>query len=154
MIRNLLALPARLWREYGPKLIRFAGVSVVNVTTGQTLLYICYARLGWPGVLANVVAVAAGSVPAYLLSRHYVWKREKGDHKVGAEILPFWGLAFVGLVLSTALVGVVDSFSDRTLAVQGANAAAFGSLWIVRFVVLEHLLWGERTEHELVRKHN
>ncbi|MDP6975525.1 MAG: GtrA family protein [Acidimicrobiales bacterium] len=149
-----LSLVARLWRDYGQKLIRFAGVSVVNVFTGQTLLYLCYARLGWPGMLANVVAVAAGSVPAYLLSRHYVWEREKGDHKVGAEILPFWGLAFVGLVLSTALVGVVDSFSDHTLAVQGANAAAFGALWIVRFVVLEHLLWGERTEHELVRKHD
>ncbi|MBQ90251.1 MAG: hypothetical protein CL441_02355 [Acidimicrobiaceae bacterium] len=149
-----LSLVARLWRDYGQKLIRFAGVSVVNVFTGQTLLYLCYARLGWPGMLANVVAVAAGSVPAYLLSRHYVWEREKGDHKVGAEILPFWGLAFVGLVLSTALVGVVDSFSDHTLAVQGANAAAFGALWIVRFVVLEHLLWGERTEHELVRRHD
>ena len=149
-----LSLGARLWRDYGQKLIRFAGVSVVNVFTGQTLLYLCYARLGWPGMLANVVAVAAGSVSAYLLSRHYVWEREKGDHKVGAEILPFWGLAFVGLVLSTALVGVVDSFSDHTLAVQGANAAAFGALWIVRFVVLEHLLWGERTEHELVRRHD
>ena len=149
-----LSLVARLWRDYGQKLIRFAGVSVVNVFTGQTLLYLCYARLGWPGMLANVVAVAAGSVPAYLLSRHYVWEREKGDHKVGAEILPFWGLAFVGLVLSTALVGVVDSFSAHTLAVQGANAAAFGALWIVRFVVLEHLLWGERTEHELVRRHD
>lgn len=149
-----LSLVARLWRDYGQKLIRFAGVSVVNVFTGQTLLYLCYARLGWPGMFANVVAVAAGSVPAYLLSRHYVWEREKGDHKVGAEILPFWGLAFVGLVLSTALVGVVDSFSDHTLAVQGANAAAFGALWIVRFVVLEHLLWGERTEHELVRRHD
>jgi putative flippase GtrA len=154
MARNLLALPTRLWRDYGQKLIRFAGVSIINVCTGQTLLYICYARLGWNGMLANVVAVAAGSIPAYLLSRHYVWKREKGDHNFGAEILPFWGLAFVGLVLSTALVGVADSFSDHTLAVQGANAAAFGALWIVRFVVLEHLLWGERTEHELVRKHN
>ncbi|HJL76358.1 MAG TPA: GtrA family protein [Acidimicrobiales bacterium] len=154
MVRNLLALPTRLWRDYGQKLIRFAGVSIINVCTGQTLLYICYARLDWNGMLANVVAVAAGSIPAYLLSRHYVWKREKGDHNFGAEILPFWGLAFVGLVLSTALVGVADSFSDHTLAVQGANAAAFGALWIVRFVVLEHLLWGERTEHELVRKHN
>ena len=154
MASRPLALPVRLWRDYGQKLIRFAGVSVVNVLTGQTLLVILYGRVGWPGVAANAVAVLIGSIPAYLLSRHYVWKREKGDHNFGAEILPFWGLAFVGLVLSTALVGIVDSFSDRTLAVQGANAAAFGSLWIVRFVVLEHLLWGERTEHELVRKHN
>ncbi len=154
MVPRIIALPARLWHEYGQKLMRFAGVSVVNVITGQTLLVILYGHLGWSGMAANAVAVAVGSVPAYLLSRHYVWKREKGDHNFGAEILPFWGLAFVGLVLSTALVGVADSFSDHTLAVQGANAAAFGALWIVRFVVLEHLLWGERTEHELVRKHN
>ncbi len=148
------AILTRLWQQYGHKLIRFAGVSVVNVATGQTLLYLCYDRFGWPGMTANIVAVAAGSIPAYLLSRHYVWEREKGDHKLGAEVLPFWGLAFVGLVLSTILVGVVDSFADHTLAVQGANAVAFGSLWIVRFVVLEHLLWGERTEYELVRRHN
>ncbi|MAG03703.1 MAG: hypothetical protein CL406_03695 [Acidimicrobiaceae bacterium] len=149
MIPRIITLPARLWREYGQKLLRFAGVSVVNVLTGQTLLVVLYGRLGWSGMAANVVAVAVGSIPAYLLSRHYVWERNKGDHKMG-EILPFWSLAFVGLVLSTALVGVVDSFSDRTIAVQAANAIAFGMLWLVRFAVLEHLLWGDRADDELV----
>ncbi|MDP6481088.1 MAG: GtrA family protein [Acidimicrobiales bacterium] len=149
MIPRIITLPARLWREYGQKLLRFAGVSVVNVLTGQTLLVVLYGRLGWSGMAANVVAVAVGSIPAYLLSRHYVWERNKGDHKMG-EILPFWSLAFVGLVLSTALVGVVDSFSDRTIAVQAANAIAFGMLWLVRFAVLEHLLWGDRSDDELV----
>ena len=95
------------------------------------------------------VAVLVGSIPAYLLSRHYVWKQDKGDHTIG-EILPFWSLAFVGLLLSTLLVGVVDSFSDRTIAVQAANAIAFGLLWIIRFAVLEHLLWGDRTDDELI----
>ena len=149
MIPRIITLPARLWREYGQKLLRFAGVSVVNVLTGQTLLVVLYGRLGWSGMAANVVAFAVGSIPAYLLSRHYVWERNKGDHKMG-EILPFWSLAFVGLVLSTALVGVVDSFSDRTIAVQAANAIAFGMLWLVRFAVLEHLLWGDRSDDELV----
>ena len=149
MASRPLALPVRLWRDYGQKLIRFAGVSVVNVFTGQTLLVILYGRLGWPGVAANAVAVLVGSIPAYLLSRHYVWKQDKGDHTIG-EILPFWSLAFVGLLLSTLLVGVVDSFSDRTIAVQAANAIAFGLLWIIRFAVLEHLLWGDRTDDELI----
>jgi putative flippase GtrA len=149
MIPRIIALPARLWHDYGRKLMRFAGVSVVNVVTGQTLLVILYGRLGWSGMAANAVAVAIGSMPAYYLSRRYVWEKNKGDHKIG-EILPFWSLAFVGLVLSTALVGVVDSFSDRTIAVQAANAIAFGLLWLVRFAVLEHLLWGDRSDDELV----
>ncbi len=149
MVPRTIAFPARLWHEYGQKLMRFAGVSVVNVLTGQTLLVILYGRLGWSGMAANAVAVAVGSVPAYLLSRHYVWEKNKGDHKIG-EILPFWSLAFVGLILSTALVGVVDSFSDRTIAVQAANAIAFGMLWLVRFAVLEHLLWGDQSDDELV----
>ncbi|HJO99194.1 MAG: GtrA family protein [Acidimicrobiales bacterium] len=149
MIPRIIALPARLWHEYGQKLMRFAGVSVVNVLTGQTLLVVLYGRLGWSGMAANAVAVAVGSIPAYLLSRHYVWEKNKGDHKMG-EIVPFWSLAFVGLILSTALVGVVDSFSDRTIAVQAANAIAFGMLWLVRFAVLEHLLWGDQSDDELV----
>ncbi len=149
MPSRTIPLPARLWRDYGPKLMRFAGVSVVNVATGQTILVVLYGHVGWPGVAANVVAVAVGSIPAYLLSRHYVWEKDKGDHKMG-EILPFWSLAFAGLVLSTALVGVVDSFSDRTIAVQAANAIAFGLLWVIRFAVLEHLLWGDRSDDELV----
>jgi hypothetical protein len=34
--------------------------------------------------------------------------------------------------------------------VQAANAIAFGLLWIIRFAVLEHLLWGDRTDDELI----
>ncbi len=149
MVPRIVALLALLWHEYGQKLMRFAGVSVVNVLTGQTLLVVLYGHLRWSGMAANAVAVAVGSIPAYLLSRHYVWEKDKGDHKIG-EILPFWSLAFVGLVLSTALVGVVDSFSDKTIAVQAANAIAFGLLWVVRFAVLEHLLWGDRSDDQLV----
>ncbi len=58
MVPRIIALPARLWHEYGQKLMRFAGVSVVNVITGQTLLVILYGHLGWSGMAANAVAVA------------------------------------------------------------------------------------------------
>lgn len=115
----------------------------MNIVVGQSLLYIFHAVLEWPGIAANALAVAVSSVPAYLLSRHYVWEQPRGGHSVGGEIAPFWILAFAGLALSTATVGVVDSLFGGTLSVQLANAAAFGALWIVRFLVLDRLLWGD-----------
>ena len=62
---------------------------------------------------------------------------------MGGEIAPFWILAFAGLALSTVTVGVVDGIFGGTLSVQLANASAFGALWIVRFLVLDRLLWGD-----------
>jgi len=53
-------------------------------------------------------------------------------------------------VLSTIFVGIADNYSDHILAMQAGNAAAFALLWMVRFAVLEHLLWGNKSDEELV----
>ena len=37
----------------------------------------------------------------------------------------------------------MDGIFGGTLSVQLANASAFGALWIVRFLVLDRLLWGD-----------
>jgi hypothetical protein len=58
-------------------------------------------------------------------------------------------LAFAGLALSTAVVGVVDGIFGGTWSVQIANASAYGTLWIVRFLVIEHLLWGDSANGDL-----
>jgi len=100
--------------------------------------------LGWPGAFANAAAVAISAWPAYWLSRHYVWEQDQGGHTVG-EIAPFWMLSFAGLFLSTAVVGVVDSIFGGALSVQLANAGAFATLWIVRYLVFDHVIWGDRS---------
>jgi len=140
---RLRSVVAHLWQDYAQRLLRYIGVTFVNVLVGQTLLYVFHAVVGWPGMAANALAVAVGSIPAYLLSRHYVWEQPRGGHSVGGEIAPFWILAFAGLALSTVTVGVVDGIFGGTLSVQLANASAFGALWIVRFLVLDRLLWGD-----------
>lgn len=136
---------SRLWEDYAQRLLRYIGVTCVNVLVGQTLLYVLHTVADWPGIAANALAVTISSIPAYLLSRHYVWEQPRGGHSVGAEIAPFWILAFAGLALSTLTVGVVDNIFGGTLSVQLANASAFGALWIVRFLVLDRLLWGRTT---------
>ena len=136
----------RLFQNYAQRLLRYMGVTVVNTIVGQTVLFVFHAVIGLPGMIANACAVAISTIPAYLLSRNYVWEQPKGDHSVGGEIAPFWMLAFAGLALSTAVVGVVDGIFGGTWSVQIANASAYGTLWIVRFLVIEHLLWGDSVE--------
>lgn len=136
---------ARLLRTYGPRLIRYFGVTCVNVSTGLSMLVLFHAVLGWPGVASNLAAVTLSTVPAYLLSRRWVWEKS-GPNSIGGEVAPFWAMAFAGLVLSTLMVGWASARFDHDLIVYGANLASFGLLWIIKFFVLEHLMWGSSPE--------
>jgi putative flippase GtrA len=130
----------RLWEEFGLKLFRYCGVSVFNLFFGQSLLLLFYAGLGWPGSAANVSAVCISAGPAYLLSRRWVWG-QTGTHSVRDEIAPFWGLALLGLLISTFTVSFADDRWDSTAAVSAASIAAFGFVWVFKFFILEKVMW-------------
>lgn len=130
----------RLRVEHGPKALRYCGVSVVNVTVGLTVLAICHGVLGWPAVGANLAAWMVGTAPAYLLSRAWVWQRS-GPHRLGGEVLTFWVMALVGLALSSLAVAVIGHFTQRTLLVVAGNLAAYGSVWVAKYVFLDRVLW-------------
>ena len=57
------------------------------------------------------------------------------------EVLPFWGLAVAGLILSTLAVGYAERNFEADIMVNVASVAAFGVVWIVKFVVLERVMW-------------
>ncbi|MEE9416815.1 MAG: GtrA family protein [Acidimicrobiales bacterium] len=135
----------RVLRSYAPRLIRYFGVTIVNVSTGMSLLVFFHGLLGWSGIASNVAAVSVSTVPAYLLSRRWVWGKS-GPNSIGAEVAPFWAMAFAGLVLSTVMVGWASARFDYNLIVYAANLASFGVLWVVKFFVLEHLMWGPAPE--------
>jgi putative flippase GtrA len=133
-----------LVRDYGLKMCRYCGVSLINVVVGQSLLLLFYKVIGWPAAIANVAAVCISAGPAYLLSRKWVW-RQTGTHSVRDEIAPFWGMALLGLLLSTIMVSIADSRWESSLAVSVANLAAFGIVWVFKFVVLEKIMWKQPT---------
>jgi putative FmdB family regulatory protein len=62
-------------------------------------------------------------------------------------VVPFCALSFAGLGLSSAAVAVAARLSTgwgggpRTLMVEGANLSAYGSLWVVQFVLLDRVLF-------------
>jgi putative flippase GtrA len=138
---------ARHWRQ----LARYGAVSVVATSVSLTVL----GALVWTGAMAavraNVVATAVGTVPSFELNRRWVWGK-RGRRSLVAEIGPFCLLSVAGLALSTLAVGAAASWAGgagvgatvRTLAVEGANVAAFGALWVLQFVILDRVLFGRR----------
>lgn len=100
---------------------------------------------------ANVVATALGTVPSYQLNRRWVWRVRRGSDW-RRELLPFWTLSFGGLALSTVAVELADRASAalavsgalRTWTLLAANVGAFGSLWVVQFVLLDRVLFRGR----------
>ena len=131
-----------LARPLVQKLLRYSAASMVGVVVGQSCLFFFYSVLDLPGVVANLLAVTISSIPAYLINRYWVWqKRDRNDLR--REIIPFWGMAFLGLVLSSIAVAVVDDRTDWPPAIALANLCGFGVLWIAKFVVLDKVLFAE-----------
>jgi putative flippase GtrA len=133
----------RVRADSGRRAMRYSAVSVVSVAVTQIAILVFHGLLGWSATASNFGAVSVASVPAYLLNRAWVWGK-RGDHHLTREVLPFWGMALIGLAFSTLLVAVVDDWSDSSLAVMGANIVAFGVLWVAKFLILDQLLFGTR----------
>ncbi len=129
--------------------LRYSLVSVINVVVGQALLFVLVrlftATTDWStGVswtTANIVAVSLGALPAYYLNRMWVWGKRGRSH-LTREILPFWGFAFAGLVLSTVAVNLAANLTDVKIVANLANITAFGVLWVVKFFVLDSMVFG------------
>ena len=138
----------RLVEDHGLTLLRYCGVSVVNVVTGITTLAVCLEVLGMQRVAANVTAWMVSTVPAYLLSRYWVWQ-QRGANSVKAEVAPFWILALVGLAFSTLCVWLVGFVTDRTIFLIATNFCAYGVVWVAKYVILERLMWGEHAQRSV-----
>jgi putative flippase GtrA len=123
------------------KLLRYSGVSVIATAVGMTVLGVLVGVVGVAAGWANVMATATGTVPSFELNRRWVWGKS-GQRSMAAEIVPFCVMSFAGLALSTAAVHAVAAWG--VLAIEVANVSAFGSLWVLQFIVLDRVLFGTR----------
>ncbi len=141
--RNLLE---RARTPGGRKLVRYSLVSVVSVIVAQIILFL--AQFAWSARTSNIVAVCLSAVPSYQLNRKWAWGKSGRSHLM-KEIVPFWGMAFLGLILSTWSVdwaeshaaSITSSTLGQKLVVNAAALAAFGVLWVAKFVILNRVLF-------------
>ena len=131
------------------RLIRYGSVSAISTATSLTILGVLVGVLSFPAIWANVIATAIATVPSFELNRRWVWA-QGGQRSLLRQSAPYFLLSFTGLVLSTIAVHLAsDATVDstrlfHTAAVEMANVAAYGTLWIAQFVLCDRILFRAR----------
>lgn len=145
------AFPSLLRHPFVRRILRYCSVSVVSTVIGLTVLGVLVGVFGWPAVWANVVATAIALAPSFELSRRWVWAHD-GRRSILRQAAPYAAVSFAGLIVSSIAVHLASdatSSSTRlvhTAAVLAANVAAYGSLWIIQFVVCDRILFRSRVQ--------
>jgi putative flippase GtrA len=158
VIHDVVSVPRPPRRSLIARLVACMSVSVITTSLSLTVLAVLTAGFSVKAWVANVIATAVATVPSYRLNRRWVWRKHVASDPL-REVLPFWMLAAAGLILSTIAVAAADSWArsehltknTRTFALLFANLAAFGSLWIIQFVILDRVLF-KHHPHELPKE--
>ena len=142
---------ARLWQfvqtPQGLKMVRYTMVSVISALMSLVFITITYGilRLGTEVVCTLISNILAG-IPSYFLNRQWVWRKGGRSH-LWREVLPFWVMSITGIGFALYTASVAHNYADahhlhhlaRTVLVVGANIAAFGILWVLKFLILNRL---------------
>lgn len=148
MVSTLAALKARSRTPGGRKALRYMTVSAITVAIGQVALFTLYVGMHWTARASNLLACVISGIPSYYLHRRWTWGK-KGPSHLLKEVLPFWGLAFLGLAFSTWTADFAESqahdlTSSRLVQAMIINAAvigAFGVLWIAKFFIFNKVMF-------------
>lgn len=144
----------RLERRHVERLfqwVRYGATSCVATLTSMVVLGALVATSTLSPGWANIVATSVGTVPSFELNRRWVWGRT-GRRSFAGEVGPFCVMSLAGLALSTLLVSAAGHWATgagldafwRTAVIEVANVAAFGTLWVAQFVVLDRVLFAHR----------
>jgi len=138
-------------RPWIAKWAKYSAASMSGVVSSTATLFVLLEVVDMAPVPSNIIAVTVGAIPNYLVNRAWTFNK-RGAHSFTREVLPFWGMAILGLILSTfAVAWAAERFDENTLILMLANVASFGVLWIARFFVLERVLF--KPLIELVEEH-
>ncbi len=137
MAMTLTSAASALTASHG-LLGRYVAVSMVNIVGHQSLLWVANSVLGWSGGWANAAAASIMCVPAYFLSRNWVWAVD-GEHSVRDQVLPFWVITILGLLVSSGFAAAAQSLFGAGIAVNIGAFIGYFFVWVLKFVVLNRL---------------
>ncbi len=134
-----------------PRFIRYSLVSGVAIVISQVTILICTWLFGLSGIVANTIGALAATPASYELNRKWAWGKSGKSH-MWREIVPFWSLTLLGWLASTGTVELADSMAKshhvvglgRSLAIMGASLFAYGVVWIVKFLIFNHIVFADR----------
>lgn len=127
---------------------KFMTVSLVAM--GTTILVLAVAELaGLSDTVATFIATSAAAVPAFELSRRWVWSERRGGG-LTTKVVAFWAMAFARLGLAVLAVSMVSGSADklgqplRAIVTEGTMLTTYAVMWAGQFAVLDKVLFRAR----------
>ena len=124
------------------KVFRYSLASIVATLVGEALIVLFVGVFNMGEVIASMSATCIAAIPNYEMNRKWAWGRTGRSH-LTKEVLPFWGLALLGLAASTLSVWSMGHYARslhlaadvRRWTVLGVYLAAFGVVAVGKFAV-------------------
>jgi putative flippase GtrA len=137
-----------------PKLLRYAGGSVVATVCSEVAFVVLYGLLEVGTTWSSILSWLAGAVPNFWLNRNWAWQR-RGRPSLRREVLPYVAIILTTLLLATLLTHLADAWLhhqgvDASLRVALVAAVFLGTyvvVFVLRFFLLERL-FGRLPAHE------
>ncbi|MHB1929627.1 MAG: GtrA family protein [Acidimicrobiales bacterium] len=144
---------ALLRTPQGRKMFRYSMASVVSVIVSVVLLVFFDGLLQFGAVVSSTLATAIATIPSYEMNRKWAWGRSGRGH-LWKEVVPFWVLAFIGWAFSTYSVKLTEgalrhsglSHLERTGIIAVVYVAAFGVLWVAKFIIFNKVLFASHPQ--------
>ncbi|MDA8392855.1 MAG: GtrA family protein, partial [Actinomycetota bacterium] len=137
----------------GRKAVRYSAVSAISIAVSSVVLFVTYGilRVG-SATECNVIATAVAAVPSYYLNRKWAWGRTGASH-LWREVVPFWVVAFIGLMfsiwavrLAVQVCGALHLEHLATSVVVDISAfGSYGVLWVAKFGLFNRWLFVDRS---------
>ncbi|GLW09466.1 hypothetical protein Misp01_45950 [Microtetraspora sp. NBRC 13810] len=143
-------LRALLHKAVGRVFTRYAIGSVVAGVITEVTLLVSYG-LGLLGPrAASVTAWALGAVVNYSMTRRWAWRR-RGRPRPIRELLPYWGTAVAGLLISSWATGVAHDWGERLFSTDGSRVmfvgavflGVYGLLFIGKFYLFNYFVFAD-----------
>lgn len=136
------------------RLLRYSGVSIVAFLLAQVGLFVAYGLVGWSIVPAVLFSMAVSAVPAYFLSRIFVWPDAGADQANVTEGSLFLVVAVVGSLVAILVTagaehvarGHTSHHATLTAVVNLASIVATVFVWLVRYTVLDRLVFAREQD--------
>lgn len=138
----------RTWRG---RLGRYALGSAGAMLVSALAFAFAYGPLGLGPRLASVTAFLAGALVNFTTNRFWAWSR-RGRSGLGRDAFGYALLAVATAATAAAVTGTAHAWlrdADpvrRTVLVEAAYFATYGALFLVRFVLLDRLVFRSRRQ--------
>jgi len=142
------------------RIVRYFTGSVIATVCSEITFVVLYGAISVGTAWSSVLAWLAGAIPNFWLNRNWAWQRT-GRPNLRREVLPYAVIILTTLLLAMLLTHLADAWlqdqdvssSVRVTLVASVFMGTYVVVFILRFVLLERLFNGVRTQEQAADQH-